>query len=171
MIVANTSRFTTPQHAGQDDGASMSTLPTFNILQSLTFAVMPDDEVDKGLLSWMNIQLPGFEGVFSMPRPFFLICKQQLGVLGSGLGAGFVHPFSALTGKAAVTACTNYSHNYFGQLYGITGGSQELLLLPSCRDQLDGCWQHGRVQPGLSGAVQAGKPLQQSSGQGDNGGG
>lgn len=95
MIVANTSRFTTPQHAGQDDGASMSTLPTFNILQSLTFAVMPDDEVDKGLLSWMNIQLPGFEGVFSMPRAFFLICKQQLGVLGSGLDAGFgpsMHP-------------------------------------------------------------------------------
>jgi hypothetical protein len=95
MIVANTSRFTTPQHARQDDGASMSTLPIFNILQSLTFAVMPDDEVDKGLLSWMNIQLPGFEGVFSMPRAFFLICKQQLGVLGSGLDAGFgtsMHP-------------------------------------------------------------------------------
>jgi hypothetical protein len=45
------------------------------MLQSLTFAVMPDDEVDQGLLSWMNIHLPGFEGVFTMPRKFFLVCE------------------------------------------------------------------------------------------------
>jgi hypothetical protein len=50
-------------------------MPTFDILQSLTFAVMPDDEMDKGILSWMNIQLPGFEGVFKMPRKFFLVCE------------------------------------------------------------------------------------------------
>lgn len=79
MIVVNTSRFTTPEHKGKEDGASMSTLPSFSLLQSLTFAVMPDGEVDKGLLSWMNIQLPGFEGVFAMPKAVFLICEQQLG--------------------------------------------------------------------------------------------
>jgi hypothetical protein len=75
MIVINSSRFTTPEHHGSAKGPSMSFLPAFNIFQSLTFAVMPDDELDKGLLSWMNIQLPGFEGVFPMPRAFFLICE------------------------------------------------------------------------------------------------
>lgn len=75
MIVVNTSRFTTEQHKGAAGGPGVATLPSFNILQSLTFAAMPDDEVDKGVLSWMNIQLPGFEGVFPMPRAFFLTCE------------------------------------------------------------------------------------------------
>lgn len=74
-IVINTARFTTADHRGDGKGPGMSVLPGFSIFQSLTFAVMPDDEVDQGLLSWMNIQLPGFEGVFAMPRKFFLICE------------------------------------------------------------------------------------------------
>lgn len=74
-IVINTARFTTADHKGDGKGPGMSALPGFSIFQSLTFAVMPDDEVDQGLLSWMNIQLPGFEGVFAMPRKFFLICE------------------------------------------------------------------------------------------------
>lgn len=72
FIVVNTARFTTSQHKGSADEPGMSVLQGFNILQSFTFAALPDDSLDGGLLSWLNIQLPGFDGVFAMNRRFFL---------------------------------------------------------------------------------------------------
>lgn len=86
-IVINTACFTTADHRGDAKGPGMSVLPGFSLFQSLTFAVLPDDEVDQGLLSWINIQLPGFEGVFTMPRKFFLICEWRsvACILGSAL--------------------------------------------------------------------------------------
>lgn len=50
-------------------------LPSFNPLQSFTFAAIMDDWRDQGVLAWMNIQLPGFDGVFTMSRPLFLGCE------------------------------------------------------------------------------------------------
>lgn len=75
MVVVNTARFTTADYKGKVQGLGMQVLPHFNILQSFTFAVLPDQEADQGILSWINIQLPGFDGIFTMPRRFFLICK------------------------------------------------------------------------------------------------
>lgn len=74
MIVVNTARWTTADYKGKPDGPAVSMLPSFSILRSLTFAAVPDDEADKGMLSWMNILLPGFSGAFPMPRRFFLAC-------------------------------------------------------------------------------------------------
>lgn len=75
MIVINTSQFTTAEYKGILDGSGVSVLSTFNPLQSWTFAAIMDDSRDSGILAWMNIRLPGFEGVFPMSRPMFLECK------------------------------------------------------------------------------------------------
>jgi hypothetical protein len=75
IIVANTSRFTTAEYKGQADAPAVTVLPSFNPLQAFTFAAIMDDMKDKGVLEWMNIQLPGFDGVFAMSRPLFLGCE------------------------------------------------------------------------------------------------
>jgi hypothetical protein len=75
IIVANTSRFTTAEYKGQADAPGVTVLPSFNPLQAFTFAAIMDDIKDKGVLEWINIQLPGFDGVFAMSRPLFLGCE------------------------------------------------------------------------------------------------
>lgn len=112
LIVVNTSRFTTPENSGIADGPGVSIMPSFNILQSLTFAVMPDDEMDKGILSWMNIQLPGFEGVFKMPRKFFLICEPL---------AAAAAPTAAAPDTIVPRQCSTSSCNKKGYLSYVTG--------------------------------------------------
>lgn len=77
MVVINTSQFTTADYKGIWDGPGVVVLSSFNPLQSWTFAAIMDDSRDSGILAWMNIQLPGFEGVFSMSRPVFLECEAQ----------------------------------------------------------------------------------------------
>lgn len=75
MIVINTSTFTTEDNKGKADAPGLAVVPQFNPLQSWTFAAILDDRRDQGILSWMNIRLPGLEGVFPMNRAFFLECK------------------------------------------------------------------------------------------------
>ncbi|KAF6256543.1 hypothetical protein COO60DRAFT_95334 [Scenedesmus sp. NREL 46B-D3] len=72
IIVINTSRFTTAEFKGQAGAPGVTVLPSFNPLQAFTFAGIMDDMKDNGVLGWMNIQLPGFDGVFALSRPLFL---------------------------------------------------------------------------------------------------
>lgn len=75
IIVINTSRFTTAEFKGQAGAPGVTVLPSFNPLQAFTFAGIMDDMKDNGVLGWMNIQLPGFDGVFALSRPLFLGCE------------------------------------------------------------------------------------------------
>lgn len=77
MVIINTSQFTTAEQKGKLDGAGVAVLPSFNPLQSWTFAAMMDDSRDSGILAWLNIRLPGIAGVFTMTRPYFLKCKMH----------------------------------------------------------------------------------------------
>lgn len=74
-VVINSAYFTTDEHKGDKADPGMKVVPNFNIFQSLTFAIMLDNARDKGLLEWMNIQLPGSQQMYSMSRKTFYICQ------------------------------------------------------------------------------------------------
>lgn len=123
----NSARFTTEEFKGDAKNPGVAMQPTFNILQSLTFAVMPDTEVDQGLLSWMNIQLPGSQGITTMSRNFFLVCEwhwfrrcrntlsraQVLGTSGTGRP---VADISYTESKSCAGPATRSQQNFFETL-------------------------------------------------------
>lgn len=44
-------------------------------LFSFTFAAIMDSHLDNGLLSWMNVKLPGMEAIGGLWRSDFLMCE------------------------------------------------------------------------------------------------
>jgi hypothetical protein len=116
----------------------MAVLPSFNILQSLTFAALPDEAATRGVLSVLNIQLPGAGGVLAMRRTTFLTCAQR----GVALGRSGAH--------TRVCVCVSVCPDHAERMRTTTTAAT-----PPHRDQPHGCSQHGGLQHRMHGAVQA----------------